>query len=141
MKVFLVTDVKGLGRKGDIKEVNDGYARNFLLPKKIAVIMTDAQTKIISEEKKLHQQVAHQVKLESEEKINALNGQTFIFNSKADKNGHLYGSIGPKELAQKIGVEEKIIHQHFKELGEYSLDLKFNETLSATIKVVIKNEK
>lgn len=141
MKVFLITDVKGLGRKGDVKEVNDGYARNFLLPKKIAVIMTDAQTKIISEEKKLHQQVAHQVKLESEEKINALNGQTFIFNSKADKNGHLYGSIGPKELAQKIGVEEKIIHQHFKELGEYSLDLKFNETLSVTIKVVIKNEK
>jgi large subunit ribosomal protein L9 len=141
MKVFLVQDVKGLGRKGDIKDVPDGYARNFLLARKIAVILTDSQTKIVLTEKKTNQQVALKAKQDLQEKIKNLDGKVFTFTSKADKNGQLYGSIGPKELASEICVEEKMIHDHFKKLGEYTLTLKFNDELSANVKVVIKNEK
>lgn len=141
MKVFLVQDVKGLGRKGDIKEVPDGYARNFLLARKIAVILSDSQTKTVLAEKKNNQQLALKAKQELEARIESLDGKVFTFTTKADKNGHLYGSIGPKELSAKIGVEEKMIHEHFKEIGEYSLELKFNENLSATVKVVVEKEK
>jgi large subunit ribosomal protein L9 len=83
MKVFLVQDVKGLGRKGELKEVPDGYARNFLFMKKLAVIPSDAQTKKIIQEKKVHQQEVNKTKAEIEAKAKAMDGKKFVFVSKA----------------------------------------------------------
>lgn len=141
MKVFLVQDVKGLGRKGELKEVPDGFARNFLFMKKLAVIPSDVQTKKIIEEKKVHQQEVNKTKVEIETKAKTLDGKKFVFICKADKNGHLYGSIGPKELASKIEVDEKLITVSYKEVGEYALKLNFASELKAIVNIVIEKEK
>ena len=140
MKVFLTQDVKGLGRKGDIKEVNDGYARNFLFAKGLAVVLSNEKTKEILAEKKSNQQIANKLKTENEAKIKELDGKTFIFTVKADKNNHLYGSIGPKELAVKTGIDEKMFSLHYKEIGHYTLKLAFPDGIAISVNVVINKE-
>lgn len=140
MKVFLTQDIKGLGRKGDIKEVNDGYARNFLFAKGLAVVLSNGKTKEILAEKKSNQQLANKLKTENEAKIKELDGKTFIFTTKADKNNHLYGSIGPKELATKTGINEKMFNSHYKEIGHYALKISFPDGITISINVVINKE-
>jgi large subunit ribosomal protein L9 len=141
MKVFLVQDVKGLGRKGELKEVNDGYARNFLFAKGLAVIPTDSSTKKIQEEKILANQENKKHRSELENRIKELDGKEFVFKVKADKEGKLYGSLGPKDLAKIIGVDEKMIDVHFKKIGQYALVLKFGQDLLANLQIVVEKEK
>ncbi|MEI6040470.1 MAG: 50S ribosomal protein L9 [Candidatus Berkelbacteria bacterium] len=141
MKVFLITDVKGLGRKGEIKDVNDGYARNFLFSKNLAVIPTNEQTKVIIEDQKATQLERKKERLALEKRMEELAGQEFVFKVKSDKNGHLYGSLGPKELAQKIGVNEKMLDVHIKQIGEHMVTVKFGSDLSTSVKIVVENEK
>lgn len=140
MKLFLIKDVKNFGRVGEVKEVNPAYARNFLLPKGLAVYANDPKAleyyakKIISKKEMVLQ------KEKDEQKINKLKNQIFIFKAKADKNGHLYGSIGPKEIALKIGINEDLIKTHFKELGIYDIVINFNDGYETLIKIEIKKE-
>ena len=141
MKLFLIQDVKNLGRRGETIEVNDGFARNFLLPKKMAVLPTDSRTKDIIEEKKSHQIETKKQQKELEDRVKEIEGKTFNFKVKADKNGQLYGSLGPKELAQSIGINEKLIKDHIKKIGEYLLSISFGTDLNATIKIVVEKEK
>jgi len=140
MKIFLVQDVKNLGQKGEIKEVSAGYARNFLLAKGLAVLPNSSKAKAVLQEKSAHQLISKKEKDELETKAAALDGQTFIFMAKADKNGHLYGSIGPAELTKAIGLVENSLKNHFKTLGEFPLEIKFGNT-TAMVKIVIKKEK
>lgn len=141
MKIFLTQDVPNLGQKGEIKEVSDGYARNFLLPQKMACLPNDPQSQEIIQEKILISEKEKAMREESKGKIATLDGQTFIFKVKADKKGNLYGSIGPKEIAAKIGVEENLIQEHFKTLGTFPLEIKISPTETIKIKVVIEKEK
>jgi large subunit ribosomal protein L9 len=141
VKVFLLQDVKAIGRKGEIKDVNDGYARNFLFPKHLAVIPTDKQTKVILEQKDLAKQENKKQLAELSAVIKSLDGKVYVFNAKSDKNGHLYGSLGPKELAEKINIPERMINLHIKTIGKYPLVINFGQDLTATVQIVVEKEK
>jgi large subunit ribosomal protein L9 len=140
MQVILVKDVEGFGRIGELKDVKEGYGRNFLLPKELAVILSDPRaTELLKQKKEKNIQVEQKQKTQTEI-LAKIAGKKFTLLAKADKKGKLYGSIGPKEIAKKIGIDEKLINQHFKEIGEYDLEIASgkNKTL---VKIEIKSEK
>ena len=102
MKVVLLSDVKGHGKKGELCNVSDGYARNFLFPKKLAV---EADNAALNELKNREQAAAHH----KQEEINAanatakaLNGKEVVIKAKAGSNGKLFGSVTSKEIAAEI---------------------------------------
>lgn len=137
MRVFLLKDIKGLGNRGQIKEVNDGYARNFLLPQKLVVLPQDATTKEVVKEKT---ELAIEEKKQREllaQKVAILDGKTFTIQAKADKNGKLYGSITPKEIAKLLDVKEGLIKDHFKSIGKYTITLVFSDENKVNVTIVV----
>jgi large subunit ribosomal protein L9 len=143
MQIILLQDVKNIGTKGQIKNVSDGYARNFLLAKELAVIATpaaSAQAKI-EEEKNIKQQETQ--KQETQRLAASLNGKRIIIKAKA-KNNKLFGSITAKEIALEIGklgvaIPEKSLQmEHIKELGEKSVVIRLDFGITASIVLVIE---
>jgi large subunit ribosomal protein L9 len=146
MKVILLKDVKGTGKKGEIKEVNDGHARNFLIPRKLARPATDASVKELS-----HQKASHDKKMAEElDAAKALAKQldeiTLTITSKAGEGGKLFGSITSKDLAELLikehGIEidkRKIqLTGAIKTLGSQKIDIKVYPQVSGAITVVVK---
>ena len=108
MKVLLLADVKGQGKKDQIVEVSDGYARNFLFPKKLAVV---ADNKAMSEAKSKEE--AKQYKLSEEKKAaralaEKLGALTVVVTASSGADGRLYGSITAKDIAEKLSAQHKI---------------------------------
>ena len=130
MRVILKKEVRNLGRAGDIKEVNDCYARNFLLPGDLAEPATDGSVREIKAEKNRQQKTAEktrQNKLRLAEKIKR---QKIVIKAKADDGGTLYAGLDKKSLAaeltrQKLAVspEEIILPEKIKKTGDYTLGL------------------
>lgn len=141
MKIVLIQDSPGLGNIGQIKDVSPGYARNFLLPRGLAVLPSDPKAKEMAKEKLSRGVASKKAKTKTETKLAHLNGQTFVFKVKTDKKGHLYASIGPKEIAEKIDVDEPLIKEHFKELGTFPLEIKIDPENTAKINIVVEKEK
>ena len=144
MKVILLTDVKGKGKKGELCNVSDGYARNFLFPKNLAV---EADNAAMSELKSRNESAAHH-KQEEIDAANAaakeLNGKTVTMIAKSGSNGRLFGSITSKEIAleveKQLGVKidrKKMTVNDIKNLGEYTADIKLYSGISATITVKV----
>lgn len=144
MKVILLADVKGKGKKGELCTVSDGYARNFLFPKNLAV---EADNAAMSELKSREESKEHHKK----EEITAanataakLNGQTVVVKAKAGSNGRLFGSITSKEIAAEIknslGIEidrKKMKVADIKNFGEYTAEVKLYIGISATLIVKV----
>jgi large subunit ribosomal protein L9 len=144
MKVVLLSDVKGHGKKGELCNVSDGYARNFLFPKKLAV---EADNAALNELKNREQAAAHH----KQEEINAanatakaLNGKEVVIKAKAGSNGKLFGSVTSKEIAaeikNKLGIEidkKKMSVADIKNFGEYTAEIKLYPgiTTKLTVKV------
>lgn len=121
MKVVLVKDVVNVGAVGQIKDVRPGFARNFLFPTKLAVLQNSPQAQELIKKRSQEKQ---KEKIRQDEQnliLNKISGKLFIFKVKADKKGKLYGSVGPKEISQKTGLNEGLFKIHYKELGEYRL--------------------
>lgn len=138
LKVFLIQDVPNLGKKGEIKEVKNTFAFNFLFPKGLAVQPNDPRASGFISEKR-------EKKIQESEILNAqkklaedLNGRKFVILAKADKNGHLYGSIGPKELAKETGLKENLFKNHYKKTGVYDLEVSISGEI-IKIAIEIKN--
>jgi large subunit ribosomal protein L9 len=145
MQIILLQDVKNIGKKGEIKNVSDGFARNFLLNKKLAAIANPtAITQIkIEEEKNKKQQLA---KMQEIKKLAAdLDGKRIIIKARA-KKGKLFGSITAKDIAaeiKKTGInisEKSIQFEHIKELGEKNVKFNFDLGITAKIKLVVEEE-
>ena len=145
MKVVLLQDVKSIGKKGELKEVSDGYARNFLLPRKLA---KEANAQAMNEFKNAEAAKEYKVKVETEkaqENAKALSGKTVKISAKAGQNGKLFGSVTAKELAEEIGrqygveVDKRkiVLENDIKAFGTYSFDLKFYNGITATMSVVV----
>ncbi|MEY8311236.1 50S ribosomal protein L9 [Oscillospiraceae bacterium 42-9] len=145
MKVILLQDVKSIGKKGELKEVSDGYARNFLLPRKLA---KEANAQAMNEFKNAEAAKEYKVKVETEkaqENAKALSGKTVKISAKAGQNGKLFGSVTAKELAEEIGrqygveVDKRkiVLENDIKAFGTYSFDLKFYNGITATMSVVV----
>lgn len=147
MKVILLHDVKGLGKTNEIKEVSDGYVRNFLLPKGLAHLATPSalanlEKKIQSDVGRLQTGKERLVKLAKK-----LENQTIVIKEKAQENGKLYGSVNAERIAgvlQASGFEIKkdwiLLQSPLKELGEFSVEIKFGENLQIKVKVLIEKE-
>ncbi len=149
MKVILKADVKGTGKKGQTLEVSDGYARNFLLPRGLAIEASAGALKSIEEEKKA--QAAKQERMLNELKAlrDKLDGQTVKLRAKCGEGGRLFGSVGNKDVADAIakhlGIKEfdrKIVElsSPIKTLGVYPVSLKFGHNVNGTVNVEIVSE-
>jgi len=147
MKVLLCEDVKRLGWLGDIVEVNQGYARNYLLPQGIAKVATDANIKAIAKEKakRAEQRITERKRLE--EATKAVDGAEAVLAAKANEQGVLFGSITERQIAQNLRhqgfeVADEVVYlpHHIKQLGTHSVTLKFEDNLTATVNVVVVSE-
>lgn len=141
MKVILISNVENLGKAGDEKEVKDGYGRNFLLAKGLAVMPNDPKAKEIRQAKTESFQEQKAKKSDIIKLAKDLDGKKFTFSAKTDDKGNLYGSIGPKEIAEKLDIDADLISKHFKKTGIYEIDIKFDSENTASVKIVIEKEK
>lgn len=144
MKVILKQDVKSLGKKGDLVNASDGYARNYLFPKGLAVeanasAMNDFNNK--ESAKKFHK--AEEIKA-AQEIADKLDGKTFKLTAKAGTNGKLFGSVTSKDVSKKIsddmGVDidkRKIVMQDIKAFGTVQAEVKVYQGISAKIFVQV----
>jgi len=147
MKVLLCEDIDRLGWLGDVVEVNNGYARNYLLPQGLAKVANESSIRAIAEEKVRR---AEQRKLEGkrlEEAVKVIEGAEAVVAAKANELGHLFGSVNERQIAanlreQGFEVRDEIVQlpEHIKEIGTHSVTLKFRDDLTATINVVVVPE-
>ena len=131
MKVVLKQDVKGLGKKGELVNASDGYARNFLFPKNLAV---EANAQNMSELKNREQAEKYKIATETAAaKANAekLSGKTIKITAKAGANGKLFGSVTSKELSEKIAVDD------IKQFGTFEFEVKLYTGISAKLFVMV----
>lgn len=147
MKVLLCEDVKTLGWLGDIVEVNDGYARNYLLPQGLAKIATEANLKAIAKEKtKRAEQRIHE-RNRMEEAAKAVEGAEAVLAAKANEQGVLFGSITAEQIAENLRaqgfeVADDVVYlpEHIKQVGTHTVTLKFDKDLTATVNVMVVPE-
>jgi large subunit ribosomal protein L9 len=146
MKVLLTEDVKALGKKGEIKEVKDGYGNNFLIGKGLAKLATPGVMKQWEAAEKAKKEAA---KAEIEQLTaakKALEGVKLVIKTKTGANGSLFGSITKEEIAEelkkqhKIEIDKRSIEHHgaIKATGSYELDLKMGHGIHATLHLVVE---
>jgi len=143
MKVILLEDIKGKGKKGDIVNVSDGYARNFLFPSKKA---QEANNQNITEAAQKKKALAHQKEVElkeARELAKLIKTLTVTMRAKSGDGGKLFGSITSKEIAAELKAQHNIdidkkkivLNDHIKVLGNYSVDIKLYPEVSTTLTV------
>ena len=144
MKVLLCQDIKKLGWLGDVVEVSEGYARNYLLPQGLAKEANEANLQVIAKEKakRAEQRIMERKRLEKA--AAAVNGAEAVIASKANEQGHLFGSVAAGDIAanlRELGFEvaDEVVQmaEHIKQVGTYPVTLKFADDLTATVNVVI----
>lgn len=144
MKVILKQDVKGLGKKGELVNASDGYARNFLFPKGLAA---EANAQAMSEFKNKQQAEKYRIETETaaaKAAAERISGKTVHITAKAGQNGKLFGSVTSKEIAEKVkaefGIEtdkRKIIVDDIKQFGTYEFEIKLYQGISAKLYVMV----
>ena len=140
MKVVLKADVKGLGKKGQLVNASDGYARNFLFPKNLAV---EANAQNMSELKNREQAEKYRIETETaaaKKSAAEISGKTIKLTAKAGQNGKLFGSVTSKEIAEKLtevfGIrvdKRKIVCEDIKQFGTYEFEVKLYQGISAKL--------
>lgn len=147
MKVVLLQDVKALGKKGDVVEVSEGYARNFLLGKKYAVEATAANLNTLKLQKANADKIAAQQLAEAQETADKLSKVTVTVAIKAGENGKTFGSVSSKEIAQAledqgIVIDKKkiVLPEPIKEFGKQDVKVKLHKDVAATVKVNVVEE-
>jgi len=149
MKVILLQDVEKLGKKGDVKEVADGYARNFLLPKKLAKIATKKALAILEKEKELIAKKAEEELKKIQEMVSKIDGEEIEIPVKVKPGKkELYAKVSTQKIAQellkkgiKVKKEQIRLDAPIKELGEYKAVVTFEHGLEAEINILITEEK
>ncbi|MGN0470609.1 MAG: 50S ribosomal protein L9 [Acutalibacteraceae bacterium] len=145
MKIVLLQDVKGTGKKGELINVSDGYARNFLFPRKLA---KEADAQALNELKNAEQSKQHKIAVETAEAqatAQRLNGETLTMTAKAGQNGKLFGSVTSKEIAAElkrkyslsIDKRKVVLDMDIKSFGTYNCEVKLYTGISAKIKVMV----
>ena len=144
MKVVLLKDVKKIGRKGDIKNVSDGYGRNFLIPKKMAVLATHSVIDEIEEEKQHQAEEAEQELLAFQDLAAQLDGLEIEIPAKASQDGKLFGSINESKLVDFLKLQGHELKKEYikleapiKETGEYDIAMELPHGLEAKMKIIV----
>ena len=144
MKVILNQDVKSLGKKGELVNVSDGYAKNYLIPRKIAAV---ADAAAMNELKNREASKAYQLATEKENAETAaktLDGKTIKSSAKAGANGRLFGSVTSKEISEKIKADydididkKRIVTEDIRSFGTYECTLKIYTGVTATVYIMV----
>ena len=148
MQVILLQDVKGTGKKGELVNVSDGYARNFLFPRKLA---KEADAQALTELRNAEQSRLHKIAVETaqaEENKKKLEGQILNMTAKAGQGGRLFGSVTSKEIANEIkqryglDVDKRkiVLDSDIKAFGTYNCEVKLYTGISANIKVKVTEQ-
>ena len=142
MKIIFLKDVKNVGRHGEIKEVSDGYAKNFLLPQGIAKLATAEVINNINQarvatENEVAKEKEKIKRLESEEKLE--------FKLKTGKKGEVYGSVTREEIIKALRQKnysdiEVLLQKPLKQIGEHAVDISYGKNVIGKINIIIKPE-
>ena len=147
MEVILREDIEKLGHRGEVVKVAPGYARNFLLPKKLAVAATASNKKIVEQERDAYLRREAKAKNEAEELGRMLAGVTITITQRAGEEGHLFGSVTAKDIAdglerqnytidrRKIQLEDPI-----KNTGEYKVPVRLHREVTTELNVSVVAE-
>jgi len=147
MKVLLCEDIRKLGWLGDVVDVNEGYARNYLLPQGLAKVATEGNIRAIAQEKAKRAEQRLKERRRIEKAAQAVDGAEAVLAARANEQGVLFGSVTEAMIAanlraQGFEVADEIVRmpEHIKQLGTHSVTLRFAEELTATVRVVVVPE-
>jgi large subunit ribosomal protein L9 len=148
MKVILLKDVKGQGKKGEVKEVSEGYANNFLLKQGLAALASDSNIKVLDNKKHAEQKKKDQEKADAQTLAEKLNEMTLQMKGKAGEGGRLFGSITTKQIAEELEKKHKIaidkrkmsLDDPIRVLGTTNVPIKLHTQVSAILKVLVTEE-
>lgn len=144
MKVILTEEIRGLGTRGDVVTVKDGYARNYLLPKNLAREATTANLKQIEHERRKWALLAQQEKEAAQKSANAVKGVKIQIEKRVGEHGHLFGSVTANEIADAllekgIEVDKRRIElaQPIKNIGVHEVEVRLHRDVAAQIQVEV----
>jgi large subunit ribosomal protein L9 len=147
MEIILKEDVTNLGHRGDVVKVAEGYGRNFLLPKKLAIEANAGNVAVIEQMKNSAVRKSAKEKASSEAQAAQLNQIELVFTRKVGENDHLFGSVTSSEIAHEIEAKgftidrRKIsLEEPLKQLGEFHVPVKLHREVTAHVKVTVKAE-
>jgi large subunit ribosomal protein L9 len=147
MKVILQKDVPNLGDAGDIKEVANGFARNYLIPNKLVIVANESSKKAIDHQAKLIKIKKEKRRKTSEQIVSSLSDIELVMPVKVGEEGKLFGSITSMDIAKQLkakGFEvdkrKILLDAPIKHVGEFKISIKLEESLTAAIKVSVVPE-
>ncbi len=148
MRVILLKDIENLGKKNEVKEVKNGYARNFLIPKGLVKIATKQAMEQLKSQKELEAQEAEEELKKTQALIESMEGMEFVISVKVGDENQLFESITPQKIQEtlkqsgfNIKKTQIELSQPIKELGEFPVKIKFEHNLEAEITIIIEEEK
>jgi large subunit ribosomal protein L9 len=144
MKLLLIKDVPKIGKKGDIIEAKEGYARNFLIPNNLAVAATESAMKQVEAEKKAVERKKEKEKERAQELAAKLKGYTITLRHKAGDEGKLFGSITSSEIAEalkakgfEIDKKQIVMDDHIRLVGHHDVSIKLHPEVTAQLPVEV----
>jgi large subunit ribosomal protein L9 len=147
MEVILREDVSNLGHRGDVVKVADGYGRNYLLPKQLAMEATPANKAVIDQMKAAAVRRSAKEKAEAEQLVVQLNAVSLVFRRKVGEGDHLFGSVTSVDIAQELAAKgfnvdrRKVqLDEPLKSTGEFHVPVKLHREVTAHISVTVKGE-
>lgn len=147
MKIILKEDIPNLGKAGQIVVVKDGYARNFLIPKGLALLADEKNMKLLERQKKKFEEEAKKKRQDAESIAQRLRETQLVIKSKAGEDQKLFGSVTSKDIAKALekegfSIDKKQINiiEPIKRLGEYEVDIKLDANIVAKVKINIVAE-
>jgi len=147
MKVILQKDIPSLGDAGDIKEVAEGFARNYLLPKKLVIVANESSKKAIDHQMKLIKIKKDKRKKTSEQLAASMSNIEITIPAQVGEEGKLFGSITSMDIAKELKIKgfdidkrKILLDSPIKSEGEFKVAIKLEEGLSATVKVIVVKE-
>lgn len=147
MKLILLQDVKNLGKKGDLVEANDGYARNFIIPKKFGVEASPKNLNDLRQQKLNEEKHQAEILAEAENIASALKDRVVRLSIRVGKEGKVFGQISTKEIAEEVkkqfGLEidkKKIVSDSIKAAGTYKISVKLHPKVVGEFTVEVKEE-
>lgn len=144
MKVILLADIKGVGKKGEVINASDGYARNYLFPRKLAEEATEVNLSVLNQKKETERRKKLAEIEEAQKQADELKGKEVKISAKCGENGRLFGSITNKDVADALNTQyklnidkKKLVVDAIRQLGTYEVEVKLYPEVSTKIKVVI----
>jgi large subunit ribosomal protein L9 len=147
MEVILREDIENLGARGQVVKVAPGYARNFLLPKKMAVAATESNKKIVEQERQAHLRKEAKAQGEATDLAKIMTGATVRIAQKAGENDQLFGSVTSKDIAEGLSAQNYNIDRRkiqldepIRQLGEYKIPVRLHKDVTVEFTVVVAKE-